>query len=107
MRKDTMLLTAQEFIGTVMAAILGIMWFDLRKLPALIAKWRMEKDSLKTEILAELGTRIDDKDGGLITRDKHEDLCRIATLEQNDFLIEKFADMLDDKLRKNGFVKVA
>ena len=106
MRKDTMLLTAQEFIGTVMAAILGIMWFDLRKLPALIAKWRMEKDSLKTEILAELGTRIDDKDGGLITRDKHEDLCRIATLEQNDFLIEKFADMLDDKLRKNGFVKV-
>ena len=106
MRKDTMLLTAQELIGTVMAAILGIMWFDLRKLPALIAKWRMEKDSLKTEILAELGTRIDDKDGGLITRDKHEDLCRIATLEQNDFLIEKFADMLDDKLRKNGFVKV-
>ena len=102
-----MLLTAQEFIGTVMAAILGIMWFDLRKLPALIAKWRMEKDSLKTEILAELGTRIDDKDGGLITRDKHEDLCRIATLEQNDFLIEKFAEMLDDKLRKNGFVKVA
>ena len=106
MRKDTMLLTAQEFIGTVMTAMLGIMWFDLRKLPALIAKWRMEKDSLKTEILAELGTRIDDKDGGLITRDKHEDLCRIATLEQNDFLIEKFADMLDDKLRKNGFVKV-
>ena len=106
MRKDTMLLTAQELIGTVMAAILGIMWFDLRKLPALIAKWRMEKDSLKTEILAELGTRIDDKDGGLITRDKHEDLCRIAILEQNDFLIEKFADMLDDKLRKNGFVKV-
>ena len=95
MRNDTMLLTAQEIIGTGVAGLFTILWFDLRKLPAQISKWRMERDGLKAEIIAEV-----------LTKDKHEDLCRIATLEQNEFLLEKFSDMLDEKFRKNGFVRV-
>ena len=106
MRKKDMLLGTQEIIGTVVAGILGIVWYDLRKLPDLVSEWKDSRDKLKGEILSEIGTRIDDKDGGLLTRDKHADLCRIATLEQSEVLLSKFSIMLDDKFRKNGFVRV-
>ena len=105
-RRREMLQHIQEFIGVTVAGMLGWVWFDLRKLPDLIAQWKESRDDMKKEIMAEIGTRIDDKDGGLLTRDKHADMCRIVTLEQNDVLLRKFSVMLDDKFRKNGFVRV-
>jgi len=105
-RGKNMLQYTQEFIGIGVAGMLSWVWFDLRKLPDLISKWKESREDLKKEILAEIGTRIDDKDGGLMTRDKHADLCRIVTLEQNEVLLSKFGAMLDDKFRKNEFVRV-
>jgi hypothetical protein len=91
-----MLSYAQEVIGTVMTAILGILWFDLRQI-------RNDRGKLEEKIMGKVGTRIDDKDGGLVTMNKHIDLCRINTLEQNEELIEKFGEMLDKKFAQNGF----
>ena len=99
MRSEPMIEHAQELIGTVITAILGILWWDIRTI-------RTERGRLKEDILKEVGRRVNDKNGGMLTADKHNDLCRIATLEQNEFLLEKFSDMLDDKFKKNGFVRV-
>lgn len=100
MRIKPMIESAQEIIGTVMTAILGVLWWDIRKI-------RNERGKLKetiiTDVRKEMGTRMDDKDGGFLTSDKHTDLCTINTLRQNEDLVEKLGEMIDRKFAANGF----
>ena len=83
-RGKNMLQYTQEFIGIGVAGMLSWVWFDLRKLPDLIAKWKESREDLKKEILAEIGTRIDDKDGYTLDEDtgKYYYTEKVTTPEQ-------------------------
>jgi len=98
-------LQVADFIGLGVSGFLGLLWLDIRKVKALFDQRGQEILAAKSEIMVEVGKRMDDKDGGFLTADKHKDLCRIAGLEQNNALLNEFSKMLDAKFAKNGFTE--
>ena len=78
-----------EFLGDalklLMAGLLGLLWFDIRK--------------IRGERTQQLET-MDHKLDGYISAEKHKDMCKINTLKQNAALMAEFDKKLTERLNE-------
>ncbi len=64
-----------DILKVIMAGLLALLWWDIRR--------------IRGERIEQL-SKMDEKLGGYVTLEKHQDLCQINTLAQNAALLEKF-----------------
>lgn len=73
----------KDYIGVAITGILGLLWFDIRNI-------RKGRDEHKKAINKTLET--------YLTKDKHEDLCKITILETMNIVATKIDESKEEIL---------